>query len=255
MDSPIQNKLLHYEIQPPEGAWDKIAASLDETISLPLSQKLYDYEEQPLGTVWQNIVAQLEGSVSEKAKVVPFFIRYRRPLKYSGAVAIFIFFAVITSLLVSKKTESELPAQGITNGVKSKKDTSLTAGSTENITVFQPTGKNDEQGTIAKSKIRDIKTDDSQRSVSFDADLFPREAQRNDIFSTSLSPDKYMIYSDGDGNAIRLPKKIYSAFACSTNDLICKQRLQKLRQKFAASAVTTDFTGLLQIMKSLQENQ
>src|SRR5215213_1004979 len=255
MDTPIQNKLLHYEIQPPEGAWDKIAASLDESISLPFSQKLYEYEEQPLSGVWQNIVAQLEGSEGEKAKVVPFYVRYRRPLKYSGAVAIFIFFAVITSLLVSKKTESELPAQGLTNGAKSKKDTSIMPENPENNIVFQPTNKTDAEAAITKSKVRAIKTDDSQRSLSFDEDFLPREAQRNEIFSTSLSPDKYMIYSDGDGNAIRLPKKIYSAFACSTDDLICKQRLQKLRQKFAASAVTTDFTGILQILKSLQENQ
>ena len=64
-----------------------------------------------------------------------------------------------------------------------------------------------------------------------------------------------MIYSDDDGNAIRLPKKIFSAFACPTEDLICKRRLQQLREKFAASAMTTDFNGVLQILKSLQENQ
>jgi hypothetical protein len=64
-----------------------------------------------------------------------------------------------------------------------------------------------------------------------------------------------MIYSDGDGNAVRLPKKIFSAFACPTEDIKCKQRLQQLREKFAESAMTADFTGLLQILKSLQENQ
>jgi len=182
-------------------------------------------------------------------------VRYRRPLKYSGAVAIFIFFAVITSLLVSKKTESEIPAQGITNDVQTKKDSSLTTGNLENNIAVEPLEKRNAERTIANSKPGNIRTEDTQPSMSYDEYLFPREAQRNEIFSGSISNDKYMIYSDGDGNAIRLPKKIYSAFACQTNDFICKQRLQKLRQKFAASAVTTDFTGILQILKSLQENQ
>jgi hypothetical protein len=255
MDSSIQNKLLHYEIQPPEGTWNKIAESLDEGISTTLCQKLYQYEELPLHDVWHKIAVQLEDEGSEKAKVVPFFVRYRRPLKYSGAVAIFIFFAVITSLLVSKKTESEIPAQGITNDVKTKKDTSLVVGNSEKNTAIQPMQKRNTERTIANSKPGGIRTEDSQPSISFDQYLLPRQAQPNEIFNSSLSSDKYMIYSDGDGNAIRLPKKIYSAFACQTNDFVCKQRLQKLRQKFAASAVTTDFTGLLQILKSLQENQ
>jgi len=255
MDNPIQNKLLQYEIQPPEGAWSKIAESLDESISTTLSQKLYQYEEPPLNDVWHKIAVQIEDTGNEKAKVVPFFVRYRRPLKYSGAVAIFIFFAVITSLLVSKKTESEIPAQGITNDVKAKKDTSVISGNLENNTAVQPMEKHNAERPIANSKSASIKIEDTQPSMSYDEYLFPREAQRNEIFNGSVSSDKYMIYSDGDGNAIRLPKKIYSAFACQTNDFICKQRLQKLRQKFAASAVTTDFTGILQILKSLQENQ
>jgi hypothetical protein len=63
------------------------------------------------------------------------------------------------------------------------------------------------------------------------------------------------MYSDGDGNVVRLPKKIFNAFACPTEDVMCKQKLQRLKEKFAASAMTADFTGVLQILKSLQENQ
>ena len=83
----------------------------------------------------------------------------------------------------------------------------------------------------------------------------PMQAERNEMVGASTTADKYMIYSDGNGNAIRLPKKIFSAFACPTDNFDCKQRLQELREKFAASATTADFNGLLEILKSLQENQ
>jgi hypothetical protein len=254
MSSPLQNKLLHYEVPPPEGAWDKIAVSLDENISLTLSEKLFQYEEVPSSKVWQKINAQLNNEVYDQVKVVPLFIKYRRPLKYSGAVAVFIFLAVLTSLLISKKTESELPAQGVAKTVK--KDTSEpNTEVNQNSSIAQSKEINKTDRLIAKSKVQRAKSKDDHNSYSIAEDLLPHQAYRNEVVSSSVPSDKYMIYSDGDGNAVRLPKKIFSAFACPTEDIKCKQRLQQLREKFAESAMTADFTGLLQILKSLQENQ
>lgn len=254
MSSPLQNKLLHYEVPPPEGAWDKIAAALNENVSLTLSEKLFQYEEVPPPKVWQNINTQLDDKVTEQAKVVPFFTKYRRPLKYSSAVAVFIFVAVLTSLLVSKKTESEIPAQGVTK--TTKKDTGETnIDSKQSNSVAQLKQKNNSDRLIAKSRAPKVRLQEDHNSYSIAEDLLPHQAYRNETVSSSLPSDKYMIYSDGDGNAVRLPKKIFSAFACPADDIVCKQRLQQLREKFAQSAMTADFTGLLQILKSLQENQ
>lgn len=255
MSSQLQNKLLHYEVQPPEGVWNKIAASIEENVSLPLSEKLYHYEESPSPVVWQNIVKLIDAPPIGKTKIIPFYIRYRRPLKYSGAVAIFIFLAILTSLLISKKTESELPAAGVSNTSTIKKDTAKTpADSKEKNPVAKANEKNN-IAPIAKSKISRNEETETHASFSFIENFLPHQAERNETVTSSIDPDKYMIYSDGDGNVVRLPKKIFNAFACPTDDVICKQRLQQLKEKFAASAMTADFTGLLQILKSLQENQ
>jgi hypothetical protein len=257
MSNQLQHKLFNYEAPPPEGAWNNIAASLDENVSLILSEKLYQYEETPSSIVWQNISSQLDNSVSEQAKVVPFYIQYRRPLKYSGAVAIFIFLAVVTSLFISKKTESEVPPQGISNAT-TQKDTSkpLSNVSEENHPLAQLSEKNKPEYLITKSKVSIIRQEEDQTSSpsSFESFL-PQQAEKNEMVSSSVSSDKYMMYSDGDGNVVRLPKKIFNAFACPTEDVMCKQKLQRLKEKFAASAMTADFTGVLQILKSLQENQ
>lgn len=262
MSSQLQDKLLHYEVSPPEGVWNKIAASLDQNFSLTLSEKLYQYEEEPSTKIWQNISLQLDSPVfdtpvSEKNKVVPFYVRYRRPLKYSGAVAIFIFVAVLTSLFISKKTESELTSQETANSNTVKKDSSKSSDTLkESNTPTQSIEKNKPQHLIAKAKISSIRQEQIQSSVSSAFESFlPQQAEKNEIINSSVTSDKYMIYSDGDGNVVRLPKKIFNAFACPTEDVICKQKLQLLKEKFAASAMTTDFTGLLQILKSLQENQ
>ena len=258
MSSQLQHKLLHYEIQPPEGVWNKIAASLDESISLALSEKLYQYEEEPSSKVWQNIITELDAPFREKAKGVPFYVRYRRPLKYSGAVAIFIFLAVLTSLFISKKTESEVPPQGIPNSVSVKNDTSKpSVEPKQENSIAQLNETNKREHLISRSKVSRIKQEEYQTSSSSSSfeSFLPQKAEKNEIANSSVSSDKYMMYSDGDGNVVRLPKKIFNAFACPVNDVICKQRLQQLKEKFAQSAMTADFTGLLQILKSLQENQ
>lgn len=257
MSNQFQHKLFNYEVPPPEGAWNKIAASLDGNVSLTLAEKLYQYEEEPSSLVWQNISSQLDNSASKQAKVVPFYVRYRRPLKYSSAVAIFIFLAMITSLFISKKTESEVSPQGISNSTLQNDTSKLSPDvSRENNSVARLSEKNKPEHLIARSKVSRIRQEEYQSSSASSFESFlPQQAEKNEIVSSSISSDKYMMYSDGDGNVVRLPKKIFNAFACPTEDIMCKQKLQQLKEKFAASAMTADFTGVLQILKSLQENQ
>lgn len=239
MSSQIQNKLLHYEVPPPSEMWDKIAASLDEPFPGSLSEKLYAFESTPPESAWRKIFNNLNAKQKE-AKVVPFYVRYRKPLKYSSAAAIFIFAAVLVSLLVSKKTESELPVDR-TVKFSAKKDSSILFESKANRQ------KNTASAPLQKG------TSQSFSKIS----QAPISSAENDDISGSLS-DKYMIYYDAEGNTIRLPKKIFNAFVCPLDrpdNADCKQRLKKLKEKFASSAVTADFNGILEILKSLQENQ
>ncbi len=39
---------------------------------------------------------------------------------------------------------------------------------------------------------------------------------------------------------------------CKDEDTGCKQRLKELRQRMAAKAMTTDFTGVLEMLRQLQ---
>src|SRR5256885_14701124 len=112
MSSKIQNKLLHYETDPPKEVWNKIAALLDNRTSLTFSEKLYQFEEEPKADVWNKIEAQLEEDHSA-VKVIPIhtpsrriYTRFGRPLKYGSAVALLIFIAVSTTILISKRYKS-----------------------------------------------------------------------------------------------------------------------------------------------------
>ena len=86
MRSELQNKLLHYEVTPPEKVWDNIAASLDQDIPFTVSEKLFQFQETPPPSAWAAISRNLDHP-QRGAVVLPFFKRYRRPLKYAGATA------------------------------------------------------------------------------------------------------------------------------------------------------------------------
>jgi hypothetical protein len=256
MSNPIQNKLLNYEVQPPEDVWDKIAASFED-VSHSLAEKLFQYEEAPSAAVWKNIEGQLNEA---ERKPISIFSRQRKLFRYSGAAAAFIVIAISVSLLISKKTESELSAAGITSNKTTTKDTTKKTDQkqdeAESNSVSQTTIDKDTQLlTASKTKTTHSKKNETEGTLSMRDNYLPEKAQKAYVSNSSFTSDKYMIYSDGEGNAVRLPKKIFNAFACPTGNADCKQRLQMLREKFAESAVTADFTGLLEILKSLQENQ
>lgn len=229
MNHPFQNKLLNYEVDPPSGVWNKIELSLNETSILQL-QNLYDFEAAPPTFIWEKINEQLNKPSGEVAKVVPFFTRYRKPLQYSGAMAFFIFAAIVVSLFISKKTKSETPVDNA---------------------IHHPIKDTNRIDQLKKK--RNLAIYNSQ--FNFTSKTESISAETNEIVARSLTSAKYIIVTDADGNAIRISKKIYSSFMCSIKNFNCKERLRKLKEKFSSSAVTTDFIGILKILKNLQENQ
>jgi hypothetical protein len=54
---------------------------------------------------------------------------------------------------------------------------------------------------------------------------------------------------------MKLPKKLFDFITCVKEDITCKQEMQQLQQRFASSVLTTDFTGVIEILKTLKENQ
>src|SRR4051794_29587547 len=99
MSNQIQNKLLQFEEQPPTGAWNEIAAALDSGAANQFAEKLYGFEQAASQNVWTKINDQLS---DHDPKIIPFFKKYSRPLKYSTAIAALVVLAVFVSLLVSK---------------------------------------------------------------------------------------------------------------------------------------------------------
>jgi hypothetical protein len=71
-----------------------------------------------------------------------------------------------------------------------------------------------------------------------------------------------MVMAKDDGHTVRLSKKAFTVFDCAENSAPhnkerCKENIQLMQQKMAASMLSPsgDFGGLIDMIKSLEENE
>jgi hypothetical protein len=243
---------MNYEAQPDEKVWEKLSATLDLGVASPFARKLYEFETTPPSNTWDQVSAQLKKEANPKQG---FFIRYHRPLKYTGAAAILITMAVLSSLLISKKTESEVQTNMAALPIVPKpagpaKTTTLSGNEKPEIAAHI-----DPVVTRIQKFIQGKKSRRSVSAIAYSDMMSSAMEPRNALLSYTIPVGNDVVYNDGDGQAVTLPKKLFEAMGCYDHNSNCHERIKKLQQKLAATALNSDFTGVLEILKNLEENQ
>jgi hypothetical protein len=261
MSNQIQHKLSNFKVEPPAKAWDEIEAALDSGLNSSLTDKLFNFEQMPPESIWQKISSRLGADGKDAAKIIPFFKKYSKGLKYSAAVAAFLLLAFFTSLFVSKPSVSEGTVNTTQPATENKNAVSTLPVENDQPAKQISIAHLNTQKRTAHVKLSSLKTsiwlgpEPSLRSTASVERVVPQYAERTNTIDYSANDDKYMVYSDGDGNAVRLPKKLFDSFACTADRITCKQKLKKLQEQIAATALKTDFTGILEMLNKLEENQ
>src|SRR3982750_1310148 len=111
MSSELQKKLTAFEADPPGRIWEAITAAMDRQEAGSYTERLLEYEVSPPSGLWAKIQSQLSQLEKYDPGVIPFYKKYSRHLKYSGVAVVIVTFGIISSLLISKKTKSEIPLQ------------------------------------------------------------------------------------------------------------------------------------------------
>ncbi|MBA2746831.1 MAG: hypothetical protein H0U44_11445 [Flavisolibacter sp.] len=269
MNSALQKKLLQYAPEPPAAAWEAISNQLDEGLNGMLLNKFADYEATPPTGLWNKIEENL-ATVPKQQKTTRIFSLS----KYAAAAAILVlalttYFLladnqpadsgnIITALPPSKTTTE--PSQPVNDAPGTIEDGAADHNSIEVVTAvnagndpiqtanyyYNPRDKRKRTSMINNLEMEDI---------SFANAFVPSEAKEKATVITSIPVDKYMVYSDGDGQAMRMSKKLFEFFNCVKEELICQQEKKQLQQKIAAYATTNDFTGVVELLRNLKENQ
>lgn len=252
MDNELQHKFLDYHAQPPDRVWDRINELLDEEGETNFSERLSNYQTNPPLFIWDNIAASLN---ENETPVIPFRKRLAKPLRYSTAAACLIAVAVLVSLLINKKTNSEEVA--ISPGVKQtlspipsiperKSETSSQAANTD-------TGENLVLGSIRKPNYGKVLPLHARSSTAILNKRSNHVASHNYPISKTDIPSRYIIFSTATGEAFRLSKKLFDLFACSDDNENCKQSIESVQQQIASPAImaSADFPGLLDMLQSM----
>lgn len=275
MSNSIQNKLFHFEAEPPASAWEAIDAALDKD-SLSFPAKLYHFQQQPPAVVWQKIENKLDVAETKPAvKVIPLY-RLPKALKYAAAAVVLLFIGLSVNYFISNRSASDVASAP---GTETLLNTTIPP-----IPSMQPVPKaqapavseqdqlavNEPQTENKKLAVHKTKSSHAQKQpVHYAPSVeLPHTAPETKELSVvpkekptinTQAADRYMLATSNTGQVVRLPKKAYSDYACADDPLIasnksCKEQISLLQQQMTAS-MATDFTQLLDLLKNLQENR
>ena len=266
MDNQIQKKLFNYEAKPRNTIWNDIESALDDQ-QTETARKLYNYHQQPALKNWDKIIAALDNH--KETSVIPFYKRYHQFIKKAGAVAAIAVLILSVTLLFNQKAANtniteQIPAKN--NNLNNNNNLQSTI---QTNSVAQ-TNLNNIQVEKENSVFRNTYASAKNAFLKFKAQKLKQHVEKPYINASLLSGaktslvnanvlDKYMVITAEDGKAIKLPKKLYDKLSCADNyidyEKACKEALATLQQKIATQISATDFTGLIDMLQNLQENQ
>jgi hypothetical protein len=225
MSEVVKYKLENFEAQPSARVWDAIAAQLDEDHP-QLREKLFAYSSEPPAATWNNISKKLDAP----APVLPLQKNRTGIFKYSMLAAAVILTVIVTTVLINNKRTDDiaLDPDPPVNSTGIPKDSNI------NIIATRP---DTNKSAIPEDQVATV----------------PDQPEKN---------ARYLTVAHEDGTKVRLSKKVYPVINCAqqTASAItakCKESIKALQEKMATSvsAASTDFGGLMDMLKDLEENR
>jgi hypothetical protein len=253
MNSNFQDRLKNFEVDPPPGLWNKIGSMLENRPELMIAEKLVQFEMDPPAGSWKKISTKLYPTPITSRKPVKKFLLY-------GSIAACLIVAIISvKLLTGEQTTTNEIAPASVNSEKQ----SVIPHPKENVVIKNNiviTPENKLAAAVKKIVNRGYSfvryypaaINENLISTASSIDKFmPDYASRNQRIPYTDDGDKYMIFASEDGNAVKLPKKVYDSFACPTDDTPCRDKLRLLQQKAASGSLNSDFAGMLDILTNI----
>ncbi|HEX6334844.1 MAG TPA: hypothetical protein VFZ78_11500 [Flavisolibacter sp.] len=230
MSKTLQDRLLHYSAEPPTRVWDRINAALDaRTDDLP--ERLARYQQAPHPSVWHRI----ETALDNKLHGTPLHLRYRRWIGYAAA-AVLISAIIVTAVMLNNKTTESTVARN-----PPPAEHPQVPAATEPVQDTSP-------GITPADTPREV-TPVRTRNIAAS-----KPAQRKKLHRPATASGNYVVYSSLDGSAMRVSRKVVPLVRCAEENLTCWLHLRMLQEK-AATSMSADFTGVLEMLTNLRENK
>lgn len=246
MSNGLEHKLFHYQETPRPENWEAINEALEDQAQFN-SHRLYNYEQMPPAALWQKIEQTLD-TPATALHTTPRISNTRHIFKYAAVAAILVLVATAITFLVNtndnRNDMARTQNQSLVPAVNEKERDTNQASTLTNKSTPPDTNEAIVKTSAKKPFIRNQKPVTSQP-----------------IAAAKTASARYLTMADDEGKKIRLSKKAYTVFNCAENVAArnnerCKENIQSMQKKMAASLVspTGDFAGLMDMIKSLEEN-
>ena len=227
MSDPLKDKLLNYEVTPPEGVWKNLASEMNEANEfLPLTAKMYGFEIVPPAGLWSQISPLLDNEQTVALKPV-------RSLVYKLAAAAVVIGIILTGGIYFLTKESTVPQVAakktrISPGVKQEpveetrqQEETTDQSSTANDIVYADNRLHNDQPSLQNSttkKNRSLRKARIQELSPADADIsVPVKPIRNEWGDIIQDPqvlsntDEYVSVTGPNGQQTRISAKFIDA--------------------------------------------
>lgn len=274
MSNGVQHKMLTYEVTPPSGVWNKIAAELDESeLEHNFPSVLYNAEVTAPAAAWSKIQASIaagyETAVPEKRKFSP-FLRY-------AAAAVLIGLVAWAGLKLLNNPQKKNELADIRTTQPAKESTEPPAPPTEPVTINEQTvavidqaeeARNDAALEASKKTFAKLETSAKSRRLKNIAAAY-RFASADATDETGADyvtgrndtdvAGRYILMMTPDGHLIRMSKKLDNLVCCVSGeeqDKECNDQMTRWRQQMACSPTghsTGSFLDIISLIKSLED--
>ena len=262
MEQNFQDRLNNFQLPPPEGVWNKIDRVLEAQEEKRLARKLFYFEIIPPAQAWQKLSFKI-GSDKETAA-------RKRPIKkylLYASIAASIILSIISVNFLTGNNNTVTEESLITTPKIVTPSKNAEYNKTDSVNrIIEGTGSSNHFIAAVHSpkkswfsthqlRLKDIEERLIGSASSSLEKFVPESAFRNKEISYEDGLDRYMIYASDDGNAVRLPKKMYDNFACPSNDPSCKEKIKMLQQKMVQGSFASDFTGVLDLLSNMDDRK
>ncbi|MGZ3839135.1 MAG: hypothetical protein ACXVBI_11235 [Flavisolibacter sp.] len=258
MSEPLRNKLLDYAAPPPEKVWENLADALGTDAS-GFGTRMYQFEASPSPAVWKAIQDRLSPLVDLRQQP-----RRRRAWRYAAAAAVLAVLVFSATLFPGKRIHPSmatpsalLPTQPVRSASRRLLRNEISASASLSL---EETPENRSHAVASvtgprRNTLSRLLPRPPLEELVHTGNFLPECATEKQTISNEEPVEKYMVYSDEQGHVMRLPKKLFDFISCVRENAFCQQQLKALQEKLAVTDFSNDFTGVLDLLNHLKENQ
>lgn len=264
----LRNKMHHYEVPPPAGVWDRVAAALDEAEQgSNFVAALQQMEVSPPSTSWSNIEGALEAEETTIPAVRPVYRRLPQIVRYAAA-AVVLLLATYGVIRLGSDAEEAGPVI-----ISSAPAAPADSHSTRTATPGDAAAANPAPAMEVPAQATPVNQESSAH--------FARNARSNPatgaetISASQLTrataiytyndhvpkiADRYITLLTPDGSFIRMAKKWGNLLCCvagEEQDADCKNQLKAWQDKLAESSILAapgNFMDIVTLVNSLNDD-